>query len=77
MSLGEAKAKTDVVYCALFLTIRRTRYRCTACEIPLGLVGSGQVEHDCVTLCQENETTRAMVMRKFISIKKQSNEQKM
>lgn len=66
----EGNIRHRCAYCAIFTRIRRTRYKCKSCGIPLCSIGNGRVEDDCFTLAHESEKMRQVVCNKYEQMKK-------
>jgi DNA polymerase III epsilon subunit-like protein len=66
------------VYCAVISRpkVRRTRYQCAKCGIPLCSIGSGKVEDDCFTMAHKNDDTLDIVKRKHVEMKKRNRKTK-
>ena len=65
-------------YCAVHSKVRRTRYMCRNCMIPLCCMGNGITGTDCFMSAHENQTIMNIVRNKFNTmqqkIKKQCND---
>lgn len=72
----EGDGRSRCAYCALMSRVRRTRYQCTVCGVPLCTMGSGKVESDCFSLAHETEDRRQMVCTKFQQMQKKNTKQK-
>ena len=62
--------RSRCAYCSLTSVIRRTRYKCKGCGVPLCSIGSGRVENDCFTNAHESEQLRQIVCKKYEAMKK-------
>ena len=72
----EGGVRSRCAYCALMSRVRRTRYRCAGCGVPLCSIGSGKVEDDCFTVAHETEERRSMVCKKYLEMQKRNTKQK-
>jgi hypothetical protein len=62
--------RSRCAYCALMSRVRRTRYQCAGCGVPLCSIGNGRVEDDCFTAAHETEDRRQMVGKKYLEMQK-------
>lgn len=60
------------VYCAVISRpkVRRTRYQCGKCGIPLCSIGNGKVGDDCFTMAHKTDETLEIVLKKNSEMKK-------
>jgi hypothetical protein len=72
----EGGVRSRCAYCALMSTVRRTRYQCSCCGVPLCSIGSGKVEDDCFTAAHKTEDRRQMVCKKYLEMQKRNTKQK-
>jgi DDE_Tnp_1-like zinc-ribbon len=72
----ENNVRLRCAYCALMSRMRRTRYQCAGCGVPLCSIGNGKVEDDCFTIAHETEERLEMVCQKHVELKKRNRRQK-
>jgi hypothetical protein len=53
--------RSRCAYCALLSQTRRTRYKCIGCGVPLCLIGSGKVDHNCFAQAHETKERQNLV----------------
>ena len=66
----EGGVRSRCAYCALMSRMRRTRYQCAGCGVPLCSIGNGRVDDDCFTQAHETEDRRQMVAKKYLEMQK-------
>jgi hypothetical protein len=59
-------------FCALWSRMRRTRYQCRSCGVPLCSIGSGKVQDDCFTHAHESEKMKDFVWKKYQEMQKRT-----
>ena len=65
-------SRSPCVYCAVISRpkVRRTRYQCGKCGIPLCSIGNGKVGDDCFTMAHKTDETLEIVLKKNSEMKK-------
>lgn len=72
----EGGIRARCAYCALMSRVRRTRFQCAACGVPLCSIGCGKVEDDCFTVAHETEDRQQMVCKKYLEMQKRNTKAK-
>ena len=68
----EGGVRSRCAYCALLSRVRRTRYKCVGCGVPLCSIGSGKVEDDCFSIAHESEERRQLICVKYVEMQKKN-----
>ena len=66
----EGGLRLRCAYCAPMSRMRKTRYQCVGCGVPLCSIGNGRVDDDCFTQAHETEDRRQMVAKKYLEMQK-------
>ena len=61
------------VYCAVYSKVKRTRFMCKECLVPLCSMGSGKCGMDCFTAAHKNETIQKIILNKFSTMQVRTN----
>jgi hypothetical protein len=72
----EGGVQLQCAYCALMSRMRRTRYQCAGCGVPLCSIGNGKVQDKCFKTAHETEERLEMVCKKHAAMKKRNRRQK-
>ena len=63
-------------YCALFSVMKRTRFKCVACNIPLCSIGTCKNNEDCFALSHADENILKATTKKFEAMQTTTNKPK-
>jgi hypothetical protein len=55
--------------------MRRTRFQCAGCGVPLCLIGNGKVDNDCFTIAHETAERQELVCKKYDKMKTRNRRQ--
>jgi hypothetical protein len=72
----QGEVRSRCAFCALLSRVRRTRYKCLGCGVPLCSIGSGKVDDDCFTIAHETEDRRQLVCTKYLEMQKRNTKHK-
>jgi hypothetical protein len=71
----EGGVRSQCAYCALMSRMRRTRYQCAGCGVPLCLIGNSKVDDNCFTIAHETVERQELVCKKYDEMKKRNRRQ--
>jgi GTP-binding protein EngB required for normal cell division len=55
--------------------MRKTRYQCAGCGVPLCSIGNGKVDDNCFTIAHETAERQELVCKKYDKMKKRNRRQ--
>ena len=71
--LVRSEQRNYCAYCALFSLKKRTRFKCSVCNVPLCSVGTGKSVSDCYALMHSNDNLKKATMKKSEAMMQTTN----